>query len=68
MYNWSVDEEKLKKDPEAYEIWKLEQLINYGLGGEKIKKETLKKYWDKLYIEDPYRKAFLEIILWGKKY
>lgn len=67
MYNWSVDEEKLKKDPEAYEIWRLEQIVNFGLGGEKLNRESLKKYWDRLTIEDPYRRAFLELILWGKK-
>ena len=35
MYNWSVDEKNFKKeDPQGYKIWKLEQLINYGLGEE----------------------------------
>lgn len=67
MYNWSVNEQKLKQDPEAYAIWRLEQLINYGLNGEKINKGLLEKYWSRLYIADPYRKKFLELLLWDKK-
>jgi len=31
-YNWSVDEKKFKKeDPKAYKIWRIQQMINYGL-------------------------------------
>ena len=62
MYNWSTDEKELKKDPELYKIWRLEQLANFGLNGEKIKSEDLKKYWDKIEI-DPARRKFLSIIL-----
>src|SRR5260221_402194 len=40
MYNWNTDITQLKKDPEQYAIWKLEQLINYGLDGEKIKQQV----------------------------
>lgn len=67
MYNWSVDEEKFKnEDPEGYEIWRLEQVINYGLGGEKISEKLIRKYWRKLYL-DPDAKKFLEFLLWPKK-
>ncbi len=62
MYNWSVDEKKLSKDPEKYTIWKLEQLIDYGLNGEKIKESDLKKYWNKINI-DPARRCFFEFLL-----
>lgn len=63
MYNWSVDVKKMKeKEPEKYKIWRLEQLINYGLGGEKLNKKELKKYWPKLNL-DPSKKAFLEMFL-----
>ena len=37
MYNGSTDEEQLKKDPEKYAIWRLEQMINFGIGKDKIK-------------------------------
>lgn len=67
MHNWSVDEEKLKKDPEAYQIWRLEQLVNYGLDGERIQRNLLEKYWDRIFIEDPHRRDFLSLLLWGKK-
>lgn len=44
MYNWSTDEKQLKKaDPERYKIWRLEQMINYGLGNEKIDERMVKK-------------------------
>ncbi|OGI64882.1 hypothetical protein A2647_03000 [Candidatus Nomurabacteria bacterium RIFCSPHIGHO2_01_FULL_40_24b] len=62
MYNWSIDEKELKKDPERYKIWQLEQLANFGLNGGKIKSEDLKKYWDKIKI-DPARRKFLSAIL-----
>jgi len=45
MYNWSTDEDYLKKFPEEYEKWRLLQLINYGLDGERIALRKLKKYW-----------------------
>ena len=62
MYNWSVDEKELKKDKEKYAIWKLEQMVNFGLGGKKIKITELKKYWNKLKI-DSARKRLLQILL-----
>ena len=65
MYNWSVDLKELKKDKEAYTIWRLQQLINYGLSGERLKKKLVKKYWDKLYL-DPVKKKYLKFLLWPK--
>ena len=66
MKNWSTDENQLKKDPEKYAIWKLEQMVNFGLGGEKLSAIALKKYWNKIVI-DPARRKFLELLLYGKK-
>lgn len=62
MYNWSIVEEEIKKDPEKYNTWRLEQLINFGLGGEKINKDQLRKYFSRLQI-DPARRRFLQILL-----
>ncbi len=62
MYNWTIDENNLKKNKEKYAIWRLEQLVNFGLNGEKINMEELKKYWSKLDL-DPARKRFLELFL-----
>lgn len=63
MYNWSTDEDKLKKDyPEDYQKWRLLQLINYGLDGERIKLKLLQKLWPEIKSEvlDPKVKEFLE--------
>jgi hypothetical protein len=62
MYNWSVDTKRLKKDKEKYEIWKLEQMINYGLNNKKLSKKNLKKYIDIISI-DPSKKRFLKMII-----
>ena len=62
MYNWSTDTVKLQKNPHAYAIWKLEQLINFGLNGERINRADLRAYWSELDI-DPDRKHFLELLL-----
>lgn len=66
MYNWSVDEKELKKFPEKYKIWKLEQMINWGLGGEKLKEKHVRKYWKKLFMDAP-TKDYLMFLLWPKK-
>ena len=63
MYNWSIDEKTLKKNPEQYAIWRLEQLINFGLDGEKLDEEELRRYWSKINIDENRRK-FLEILLY----
>lgn len=62
MYNWSTDTKRLKKNEVAYEKWRLEQLINFGLGKEKISKRLLKKYWKSLHL-DPSKKEFLKFLL-----
>ena len=62
MYNWSVDLKQLKKDKRAYAIWRLEQMVNFGLGKEKISKAELKKYWPFLHL-DPDKKKYLMTLL-----
>lgn len=62
MHNWSVDEVALKKDPMKYRLWRLEQLINYGLDGEKINAEELRQALPKLTI-DPAKKRYLQFLL-----
>ena len=67
MYNWSIDEKKFKrKDPEAYKIWRIEQMINYGLDTEKLNVKLVKKYWKKLFMDELTRK-YLKFLLWPKK-
>lgn len=62
MYNWSVDISVLKKDSEQFIVWRLEQLINFGMGNEKIKKNELEKYLHKIKI-DPDKKRYLKFLL-----
>lgn len=62
MHNWSTDDAKLSQDQESYIIWRLEQMINFGLGGEKIPEAELRKFWPRLNI-DPKRKEFLNLLL-----
>lgn len=62
MRNWSVDIKKLKKNREKYTIWKLEQMVNFGLGGKKIKRSELKKYWKVIDIDSAKRK-FLSLFI-----
>lgn len=62
MKNWSVNEQILKKYPEKYNIWKLEQLINFGLGNEKLPLSGLKKNINKLDI-DPLKKRYLKFLI-----
>lgn len=62
MYNWSTDETELKKDPKKHAMWKLEQLANFGLNGEKIDEDELRTHWEELSL-DPWRKKFLGLLL-----
>ena len=62
MYNWNTDLSKRDKKSESYIIWKLQQLINFGLNGKKIDLSLVKKYWTQLDL-DPQRKKFLRLFL-----
>ncbi|HZE87755.1 MAG TPA: hypothetical protein VE090_06165 [Methylomirabilota bacterium] len=62
MYNWSVDIKKLSKYPEKYTIWKLEQLINFGLNNERLNRKELDKYLERLTI-DPQKKKYLQFLM-----
>ncbi len=69
MYNWSTDEKKFKKeDPAGYKLWRLTQLINYGLDGEKLDRKEVKRAWPKIKDRlDPYLKNYIEFLVWPKK-
>ena len=62
MKNWSTNTKKLKKDKDKFAIWKLEQMVNFGLSGKKIKKSELKKYWKVIDI-DPAKRKFLSLFI-----
>jgi hypothetical protein len=65
MRNWSTDTTRFKKDKAQYEKWRLEQLINWGLDGEKLDRRALMRRFNELDI-DPAKKRFLSLLLWGR--
>lgn len=66
MYNWNIDTKLLMKDRKQYAVWRLEQLVNFGLAGEKLKREQLRRYWKELYL-DPGKKKYLKLLLWPSR-
>ena len=67
MRNWSTNTQRLQESHDKYLIWKLEQLLNYGLKeGEKIERNLLAKYLPVLNIDKDTRNL-IEYILYGKK-
>jgi len=66
MHNWSTDIAKLKKDKNKFSQWRLEQLINLGLDGEKLSRRALKNKLKNLKI-DPQKKRFLNLLLLNEK-
>lgn len=70
MINWNTDEKRLKKlHPKQYKLWRLTQLINYGLEGEKLDEKELRAAWQK--IKDSLainKRKTLEFLLWNKKW
>lgn len=69
MVNWSTDEKRFKKEnPKEYKLWKITQLINYGLDGEKLILSEVKKSWK--YIKnkiDESNKNYLQFLIWGNR-
>ena len=70
MINWSTNEALFKKnDPEGYRLWRLTQLINYGLDREKLDRKEVKDAWVKIKDRvDPYKARLIEFLLWEKQY
>ena len=62
MRNWAVNTSQFNTKTPTYIKWKLEQLINFGLSGDKLAKQELIKYLPELSI-DPGKRIFLEFIL-----
>jgi len=67
MINWTIDEVKFKKDqPKKFILWRLTQLINYGLDGEKLDKKEVIRNW--AYLDkriDPLSRNYLKFLIWG---
>ena len=63
---WDYFKQAVFKQKKADPIWYLERQINYGEGG-KLNEKLLKKYLPQLNISEDKR-AFLELLLWGKPF
>lgn len=61
MHTWDYDQRTLTDD-EAGQRWKLERMILYGLGGEKLDEALLRKHLPFLNIPED-RRYFLTLIL-----
>jgi len=67
MRNWSVDTSRFDKNSREYEIWQLEQLLNFGLSeGETLDRKQLEKYLPVL-ATDLNTRRFLEYVVYDKK-
>lgn len=64
---WDYKKTEYDKQAKATPTWHLERLINYGLEGKKLDREVVKKYLPQLRIPED-RRAFLELLLWNKKF
>ncbi len=63
MYNWSTDTNRLSKNKDAFDLFSMEQAINFGLNGTKLSQKNLIKFWDILKI-DSAKKDYLAKIIW----
>ena len=70
MINWNTDEKTFKKfHPEEYKLWRLTQLINYGLDGETLSEKEVRLAWPSIKDRlNPDRRKVLEFFLWNKKW
>jgi len=67
MRNWSVNTSRFDVNSMEYEIWQLEQLLNFGMSeGETLDRKQLEKYLPVLAIDQDTRR-FLEYIIYDKK-
>ena len=62
---WDYAKTEYEKQAKADPQWRLERLINYGLGDEKLDRELLKQFLPQLRIPED-RRAFLALLVWDK--
>ena len=66
MKNWNTDKSSFKSDKEK-QVWELSQLINYGLGRQKLSIQKIKAVWKKLEPNLDYERArMIKYLIWGK--
>jgi hypothetical protein len=62
MYTWSVNRHFYERHP----IARLTQLINFGLNGEKIDGNLLRRHFPDLTELDPARRRYLGFLLYDR--
>ena len=68
MYNWNTNPQafRSKEDKRA---WELTQLLDYGVGNEKLDRKELEIYWPRIkYTINPESRRLVEFLLWGRQY
>jgi len=70
MINWNTDEKRLKKiHRKDYKLWRITQLINYGLDGEQLDEQEVIDAWPKIKDRlNPDKRKVLEFFLWNKQW
>ena len=70
MINWNTDEKIFKKlHLKEYKLWRITQLINYGLDGELLDKKEVIHAWSEIKDRlNPDRRKVLEFFIWNKKW
>lgn len=66
MHNWDYNLKNIDQKDSKFIRFKLERLINFGLGKERLHQEEVRKYWRQLKI-DPLKRNYLKDLLWPKK-
>ena len=63
-----MDEKQFKKlYPKKYKVWRLTQLINYGLDGEKLNVNEIKLFWNEIKDQiSPDKQKVIEFLVWNK--
>jgi len=64
---WDYEVAEYEMQAASDELWRWERLINYGLGGEKLDREAIRRALPLLRIPED-RRAFLELLLWDRKF
>lgn len=62
MHNWDYPKDI---NQQTDELWRLERLLQYGIGDEKINRVVLEQNLNTLHIPE-HTKAFIELLLWNK--
>jgi len=65
--HWDYTDAEFNKQAASDPVWRLERMIIYGLGNQKLDRRLLERYLPQLNIPQN-RRAFLELLLWNKPF